>query len=102
MARAARKLSRQGFALQALARGDRLPVRVGFTATRKLGNAVVRNRTRRRLKEAARLVLAERPLAGFDLVLIGRPETRRLPFARLRAELAQALDRLEEPRRPQR
>lgn len=99
MARASRKLSRAGFALQALARADGLPVRVGFTTTRKLGNAVVRNRTRRRLREAARLVLAERPLSGFDLVLIGRPETRRLPFARLRAEFAAALDRLEEPPR---
>lgn len=100
MARGGRKLSREGFALQALARQDSRPTRVGFTATRKLGNAVVRNRTRRRLREAARLVLGERPLVGFDIVLIGRPATPTLPFARLRAEFADALDRLAEQRRP--
>ncbi len=99
MARAGRRLSSEGFALQALAREDGGPVRVGFTATRKLGNAVVRNRTRRRLREATRLVLAERPLIGFDLVLIGRPAARTLPFVRLRADFAQALDRLAEPER---
>ncbi len=100
MARAGRRLSSEGFALQALAREDGGPVRVGYTATRKLGNAVVRNRTRRRLREATRLVLAERPRIGFDLVLIGRPATRTLPFVRLRADFAQALDRLAEAERP--
>ena len=58
------------------AREDAGPARLGFTVTKKVGNAVVRNRTRRRLKEAARLVLAERPVAGVDLVLIGRDGTR--------------------------
>ena len=53
-----------GLVLQALPRDDDGPARLGFTVTKKVGNAVVRNRTRRRLKEAARLLLAEQPVAG--------------------------------------
>jgi ribonuclease P protein component len=73
-------------------RGDaEAPVRVGYTATKKLGNAVARNRARRRLKEAARLVLAETPMAGAELVLICRKETAEMPFETLRANLKTAL-----------
>jgi ribonuclease P protein component len=61
--------------------------------TRKVGNAVVRNRTRRRLKEAARLVLNERPVAGVDLVLIGRDSTRKRNFMSLQGDIRRALDR---------
>ena len=86
-----RKAALPGLVLQALARKDGGPARVGFTVTRKVGNAVVRNRTRRRLKEAARLVLRERPPAGVDLVLIGRDRTRSRPFLALQEDLRQAL-----------
>ena len=67
-----RKAAMPGLVLQALQRDDDAPARLGFTVTKKVGNAVIRNRTRRRLKEAARLVLREQPVAGADLVLIGR------------------------------
>ena len=77
--------------LQALPHADPGPARIGFTVTKKIGNAVVRNRTRRRLKEAARLELAERPVAGVDLVLIGREGTRGRDFLQLRDDLARAL-----------
>lgn len=80
-----------GLVLQALARGDGQPVRVGFTVTKKVGNAVVRNRVRRRLKEAARLLLAERPLTGADLVLIGRDPARRCSFGSLQDDLRRAI-----------
>jgi ribonuclease P protein component len=86
-----RKAPTRGVVLQALAREDAEPVRLGFTVTRKIGNAVIRNRTRRRLKEAARLVLAETASAGVDLVLIGRGATRRRDFAKLQDDLRQAL-----------
>jgi ribonuclease P protein component len=79
--------------LQALARPDDGPARIGFTVTKKVGNAVVRNRTRRRLKEAARLVLAETPVAGADLVLIGRDGTRARKFTDLLEDLKRALRR---------
>lgn len=80
-----------GLVLQALAREDTAPARLGFTVTKKVGNAVVRNRTRRRLKEAARLHLGCHPLAGVDLVLIGRDATRARRFADLVDDLRRAL-----------
>ncbi|MGH7086082.1 MAG: ribonuclease P protein component [Acetobacteraceae bacterium] len=96
VARAGRRVPADGFAMQAMARADGGPVRVGYTATRKLGNSVVRNRARRRLREVARLALGERALAGLDIVLLGRPATRTLPFPRLLAEFHRALDRLDQ------
>lgn len=82
-----------GVVLQALARDDDKPARLGFTVTKKVGNAVVRNRTRRRLKEAARLILRETPVSGVDLVLIGRDSTRGRDFQALQADIRRALDR---------
>lgn len=92
-----RKAPMPGLVLQALARADDAPARLGFTVTRKVGNAVVRNRTRRRLKEAARLLLRERPVTGVDLVLIGRDGTRARPFAALQDDLRKALKRAGVP-----
>lgn len=88
-----RKAPMPGLVLQALPRNDALPARLGFTVTKKVGNAVVRNRTRRRLKEAARLLLREHPVTGVDLVLIGRDGTRARPFPSLREDLVKALKR---------
>ena len=85
-----RKFVKPGFVLQALQDAPQLAV--GFTATKKLGNAVIRNRTKRRLREAARLVLAGRPAQNLELVLVGRRETGTMDFATLRHNLAQALD----------
>ena len=86
-----RKAPMPGLVLQALARDDAAPARLGFTVTKKVGNAVVRNRTRRRLKEAARLLLAERPVTGVDLVLIGRDGTRKRDFRALQDDIVRAL-----------
>jgi ribonuclease P protein component len=86
-----RKAPMPGLVLQALKRADEAPARLGFTVTKKVGNAVIRNRTRRRLKEAARLWLAEHPLAGADLVLIGRDGTRGRDFRALQDDLRRAL-----------
>jgi ribonuclease P protein component len=82
-----------GVVLQALQRADGGPARLGFTVTKKVGNAVVRNRTRRRLKEAARLLLAQRPVTGVDLVLIGRDSTRGRKFIALQGDIRRALER---------
>jgi len=88
-----KKISRPEFVMQLLR--TEAGVRVGYTATKKIGNAVMRNRVRRRLKEAARLTLAELAPAGVELVLICRRETADMPFealrAGLRATLAEAL-----------
>lgn len=91
MASHGRKLARQGFVLQALKTSPQADLRVGYTATKKIGNAVTRNRARRRLKEAARLGLAEMGLKGMEFVFICRQETAMLPFAVLRHNLQSAL-----------
>ena len=88
-----RKVAMPGLVLQVLPRGDAGPARLGFTVTKKVGNAVIRNRTRRRLKEAARLLGKQQPLAGVDLVLIGRDGTRKRDFADLQDDLRRALAR---------
>jgi ribonuclease P protein component len=92
-ASAGKKAAIGGVVLQALPRTDSLPARLGFTVTRKVGNAVIRNRTRRRLKEAVSLVLAEHPVVGADLVLIGRDSTRKRNFILLQDDIRRALQR---------
>ncbi|ACI50152.1 ribonuclease P protein component [Gluconacetobacter diazotrophicus PA1 5] len=86
-----RKVPSPGLVLQALGRDDSDPARIGFTVTKKVGNAVVRNRTRRRLREAVRVVEREEPLNGVDLVLIGRDGTRGRTFAALVGDLRRTL-----------
>lgn len=94
MAGKGRKAAMAGLVLQALPRDDAGPARLGFTVTKKVGNAVIRNRTKRRLREAARLLLRQKPAAGVDLVLVGRDATRGRDFALLIEDLRRALDRL--------
>ncbi|GAC1347869.1 MAG: hypothetical protein NVSMB18_34300 [Acetobacteraceae bacterium] len=89
-----RKAPAPGLVLQSLARGDEAPARLGFTVTKKVGNAVVRNRTRRRLRAAARAVLEDVPVRGVDLVLIGRDGTRGRKFSLLVDDLKRALGRV--------
>lgn len=82
--------------------GDACSVaRVGFTTSRRVGNAVQRNRARRRLREAARLAMPELAVAGADHVFIARAQPAELPFDELlgfvRKALAKARRKLETP-----
>jgi ribonuclease P protein component len=70
-------------------------LRVGFTASRKVGNAVIRNRAKRRLRAAAAQVLPLQGSPGTDYVLIARATTAGRPYAALVADLAAALRRVE-------
>jgi len=94
---ARRKWVADGLILQAVASEPGLDgmARIGFTVTKKLGNAVVRNRARRRLKAAAGRVMPMHAQGGHDYVLIGRPATRERPFPALVADLELALKRLK-------
>ena len=87
-------MPKAGVLLQARDRGDGEPARVGFTCTKKLGNAVMRNRIRRRLKEAARLALADVARTGFDYVLIGREGSATRGFDALKNDIISAVSKL--------
>src|SRR5262249_51331910 len=106
-AAAGAKAAGAAFTLQARRRKDEGPPRVGFTVSKKVGNAVERNRVRRRLREIVRLAPAGRPQAGHAYGLMARRAGLAFPFARMAAELDGALDRLHRghrlprPRRPQ-
>ena len=89
----ARRQGTQGFLVQARQRDDGSAlVRVGFTCSKKIGNAVMRNRAKRRLREVVRAVLPGLAEPGWDYVLVGRPGVTVLrEFAALKADLAGAL-----------
>ena len=70
-------------------------MRVGFTASRKVGNAVVRNRAKRRLRAAAAEVLARDGRQGTDYVLIARAGTGERPYVELVGDLAAALRQID-------
>ncbi|MDH3740820.1 MAG: ribonuclease P protein component [Hyphomicrobiales bacterium] len=80
--------------VQARRRGDETPARTGFTVTKKLGNAVARNRIRRRLKEAVRHICPDRFEPGTDYVFIGRQMARDRSFNLLMEDIDQALKHL--------
>lgn len=91
------RVAKPGFILQMRKRGpsDMGPARVGFTCSKKVGNAVMRNRAKRRLRELAHLHLSPISKQGYDYVLIGRATTTAaLGFARLGADLEKALAEL--------
>ena len=69
-------------------------MRVGFTVTKKIGGAVVRNRMKRRFRMLAREILADKGFLGADHVMIDRANGNERDFGLLRSELAGALDRL--------
>ena len=83
-----------GFVLQALNRREDGPVRVGFTVSKKVGNAAERNRVRRRLREVVRLAPQAPLRPGYDYVLIGRRTALNLPFDRLIEDFGRALGRV--------
>ncbi len=80
------------------ARGAEGTIRVGYTASRKVGSAVARNRARRRLRAAAAEVMPSRARPGHDYVLIARRTTLTRPYRALRGDLATALERLDAKR----
>ncbi len=91
------RVNRPSFLLQALPRGEPERARtigIGLTVTRKIGNAVTRNRARRRLREALRQVLPGPAGPATDYVVVARPPALTTPFADLQSELAGAFGQI--------
>ena len=103
----AMRASGGAFVLQARRRADDGAVRVGFTVSRQVGNAVERNRVRRRLREVARLSAAAAAASGtcqglrpgHDYVLIGRRAALATPFGEMMKGFDAALSRIHAPER---
>ncbi len=100
-ARRGRRAHTDSVIVQARNRRDDLPeIGLGLTCSKRVGNAVVRNRSRRRLREAARIVLEDSGRTGWDYVLIGRFETTATcRFDSLVADLRRALEKIHRDRR---
>jgi len=107
-AAAGMRASGNSFVLQARRRDDEKAPRVGFTVSKQVGNAVERNRVRRRLREIVRLSAAGRAEGeaagarlrpGHDYVLIGRRAALGAPFVDMVRELEAALGRIHQPQR---
>jgi ribonuclease P protein component len=88
------RASARAFVLQARRRDEAGPPRVGFTVSKQVGNAVERNRVRRRLRELVRVAPAESLCAGHDYVLVGRPAALRAQFDAMMHDFAAALERV--------
>lgn len=84
--------ARTGFVLLTRPNGGE-GIRYGITVTKKIGNAVVRNRMKRRFRELLRAALPDKGLADHDHVMIGRAGGVERDFARMAEELDAALDR---------
>jgi len=72
------------------------PSRFGFTVTKKVGGAVVRNRIRRRLKELVRIDTGARARPGHDYVLVARASAEKADFTELKTDLARAIDKIHQ------
>jgi ribonuclease P protein component len=94
------RAARPGFILQAAPQpgAGAAPPRVGFTASKRVGNAVARNRAKRRLRAAVASLLPMQGKVGTDYVLIARAGTGARPYAELLADLEGSLHQLARPR----
>lgn len=83
----------------AAAEDSRAPCRIGFTVTKKIGNAAVRNRAKRRLRAAADALVPLHGRPGYDYVLVGRMTTTARKFDALCDDLQKALLRIHDERK---
>jgi ribonuclease P protein component len=93
---------RKRVAWEVLVEFDANAIRVGFTVTKKVGNSVIRNRVRRRLRAVADQVLVDTAASGLDIVIIGRMGTIERPYTALIKDLKIALKKLKVDKRASR
>lgn len=89
-----KQVAAAGLVLQCRCKGEHHP-RLGFTVSKKVGNAVERNRVKRRLRALAREILPKHVKAGCDYVLVGRRAALTRPFDKLKADLTYVLHAVE-------
>jgi ribonuclease P protein component len=97
----AHSVAMPGLVLQGRDRSDEGAPRLGFTCSKKIGNAVMRNRAKRRLREVARLGLAIEARPGYDYVIVGRQTSITRGFAELQRDLMTAVQRLHGRAQPE-
>ena len=95
VARDGRRWTGAAFTMQVLKSDAASPFRVGFTVSRRVGNAVVRNRARRRLREVIRLFLKNHAPQGCDLVIVARTPAAAMDFSALAADFEKGLAALK-------
>jgi len=88
------RAARPSVLIEARRRAEDGPIGVGFTASKKVGSAVIRNRARRRLREAVRQLMPELGITGVDYVLVARQHTPDAPWPALLDDVGNALIRL--------
>lgn len=81
-------------AARPLSEDEKQAARIGFTATKRLGKAHIRNRTKRRMRAVVREVYAIHALSGVDYVLVGRFNTASCPFENLRTDIIRAFKKI--------
>jgi len=92
ISRVGKRWSFPSFIMQALKQESTQPsFRLGLTVSRKVGNAVVRNRAKRRLREIVRLYPTPEKLAGWDIVLIGKTSATERDFELMKQDFMQGL-----------
>ena len=96
--REGRYQARSGVVIQARENPNHNEIRVGFTATKKIGNAVIRNRAKRRLRAVCQEILPRLGQLGTDYVFIARDKTVTRPYEALLDDTQKALKRLEKSR----
>lgn len=89
-----KKCARTGLVVQAYKKDSSLETRIGFTVTKKVGNSVVRNRVKRRLRAAIQEFCKKNTLKFGDIVLIGRDGTRNRQYDDLLVDVQQALEKV--------
>ncbi|EAU40900.1 ribonuclease P [Fulvimarina pelagi HTCC2506] len=94
-ARRGRRLNGPYFFIETLVRGDDEPPRFGLTVTKKVGNAVARNRIRRRLREAIRTAAGSEMRNGVDYVIVARRDVLNVAFVTLKDELSRRFSRFD-------